>query len=493
MGRVKGSIKIFSKEELELIHNASLELLADLGMKFVEKEFLVALEKKGCNVDYKSMKARFPRSVIEETLRLMRKDMEKRPAMTAQGELEFRYTIPGLPAVKIHDYDKGEIREGTERDALQIIRLADALEEIKKMSSILFYSIDLSGKSFHKELWAVKIAALLAKNTSKISVFEMTHHSQIEYLLEIECILNGTKEPSKEKPMIQTVCYLISPLTLGNPAAKILLTNTRKGFPIFMGNMPITGISSPVTCASNVTLGNAEILGAVTACKAINPDAPYKGEAFVSCALDIKTGSISVASPEVVLQDLGLWQLYNDLYGLEERHLVHFETDGSLPGGQVCFERGILNFRNLICGRANYMGGGYLSQGQVYSMEQLIIDIEVAKWMERFSRGIEVNKDTLGVGLIKKAGIGGNFLDSDHTLAHFKDELWQPELFARGYDSAGQPAGDELYAKAHEKIRRVMERYEPFVLEEEKANRIDEVVLRAEEEIPKIIREEENA
>lgn len=493
MGKISSSIKLFNKEELKLIHNASIDILAEPGMKFVEREFLEALEKKGCKIDYKHMTARFPSSLIEETIRLMKEDLNKRPPMTSGDELEYRYTIPGLPAVKIYDYERGEIREGTERDALQIIRLADALKDIKKISSVLFYSVDLSGKSFHKELWSVKIAALLAKNTPKISVFELTHHSQIDYLLEIECILKGTKEPSKDKPMLQTVCYLMSPLMLGNPAAKILLKNTKRGFPIFMGNMPITGISSPVRCASNIALGNAEILGAVTACKAINPNAPYKGEAIVSCTLDMKTGSISLASPEVAMQDMGLRELYTDLYGLSERHMASFETDGNMPGGQACFERGMLNFRNLISGLPNYMGGGYLCQGQIYSMEQLIVDIEIAKWMERFSRGIEINEETLGVKQIREAGIGGNFLESDYTLNCFKDELWQHELFVRGGSSAMKlPSGDELYARASEKVKKIMDGYKPFVLEEGKARKIDEVVRRVEEEIPRILAEEGN-
>ena len=51
--------------------------------------------------------------------------------------------------------------------------------------------------------------------------------------------------------------------------------------------------------------------------------------------------------------------------------------------------------------------------------------------MTRVLNGIQVNKDTLALDIIKEIGIGGNFLSHEHTVKNFKSQLWDPELFVR--------------------------------------------------------------
>jgi trimethylamine--corrinoid protein Co-methyltransferase len=46
-------------------------------------------------------------------------------------------------------------------------------------------------------------------------------------------------------------------------------------------------------------------------------------------------------------------------------------------------------------------------------------------------KGIEVSDETLLVDLIRQQGIGGQFLDTDHTAEHFRRELFRPTLADR--------------------------------------------------------------
>ncbi len=46
--------------------------------------------------------------------------------------------------------------------------------------------------------------------------------------------------------------------------------------------------------------------------------------------------------------------------------------------------------------------------------------------MKRFKQGIEVNDETMAVDLIDKVGIGGHYIQEQHTLDYFISETWQP-------------------------------------------------------------------
>jgi trimethylamine--corrinoid protein Co-methyltransferase len=61
----------------------------------------------------------------------------------------------------------------------------------------------------------------------------------------------------------------------------------------------------------------------------------------------------------------------------------------------------------------------------------LVIDNEIAKYVENILRGIEVSDEDMSLDLIKNVGIGGNFLESEQTLKLFKTEHEQTELLDR--------------------------------------------------------------
>ena len=65
-------------------------------------------------------------------------------------------------------------------------------------------------------------------------------------------------------------------------------------------------------------------------------------------------------------------------------------------------------------------------------MAILIIDLfEVVNYVKRALRGIRVDEETIDLSVFEEAGVGGEFITSKHTLDHFRDEMWIPNLFNR--------------------------------------------------------------
>jgi trimethylamine--corrinoid protein Co-methyltransferase len=99
---------------------------------------------------------------------------------------------------------------------------------------------------------------------------------------------------------------------------------------------------------------------------------------------------------------------------------------------------------------------GMFSTGCAVSFAQLVMDAEVFGLLKRYRRGIEVSDDTLAVDLISKVGSWGAFLEEEHTLAHYRQENWYPEVSCRKlFDPWRAAGGKEVARVAHEKALRL--------------------------------------
>ena len=61
----------------------------------------------------------------------------------------------------------------------------------------------------------------------------------------------------------------------------------------------------------------------------------------------------------------------------------------------------------------------------------LIMQHEIIGYVERMLRGIDVSDEKLGIETIESAIEQGSFLAEEHTVRHFRRELWFPQLLDR--------------------------------------------------------------
>jgi trimethylamine--corrinoid protein Co-methyltransferase len=123
---------------------------------------------------------------------------------------------------------------------------------------------------------------------------------------------------------------------------------------------------------------------------------------------------------------------------------------------------------------------GYLESGLSGSLAQLVICDEIVGWLEHFMAPIEVNDETLALDLIDEIGPDGQFLDSEHTLAHFREQ-WYPGAFERGNYSQWQASGGKsLGERAAERVDRILAEHKPEPLPADVAGAVHAIVERAE-------------
>ena len=76
-------------------------------------------------------------------------------------------------------------------------------------------------------------------------------------------------------------------------------------------------------------------------------------------------------------------------------------------------------------------GLGQLESEMTLSLAQLVIDDEMVAYVRRHRRGFVVDDASLALDVVRETGIAGSFLETDHTFAHHRREIFSPRLLNR--------------------------------------------------------------
>ena len=130
---------------------------------------------------------------------------------------------------------------------------------------------------------------------------------------------------------------------------------------------------------------------------------------------------------------------------------------------------------------------GMLEMGLTMSYEQLLIDQEIVKMIRRILQGIAVNKDTIGLDVIKAVGASGNYLSQKHTLKYMRSELSTTNLINRRMrDNWLNAGGKDISQVANEQAIEILKNYKATPLPEAVQKRIRDIVEEGEAEAREI-------
>jgi trimethylamine--corrinoid protein Co-methyltransferase len=391
------------------------------------------------------------------------------------GRIEAKF---GGACIEYLDWGKQEVREPGEADLLRLVRLGHALPEVATVGNPVVLLRDAEGRPVEPRLQRIKTAALIAKHTDKCGPTEVWSEQELELQIELGIVVRGSLEAYRERPCFVTAKETIAPLVFPEKDGRILLMLARRKLPCTVVPMPMTGATCPVYPASNVLMTAAETLGVMTAIRSVVPDALVAG-GVISCVLDMRSGAATFCSPEVIWQDLVAAQLFEQEYG-QDFGLGTGYIDADFPGAQSLAEKSLRFWVSAMSGRTNYPVG-VLSHGKRFSPEQAMLDLEIARFIDRHLRMEEVNDETLGLDMIQQVGIGGSFIAEEHTARNFRRCLWQPALFDRGMSqSLSQKQTKDAVAAAREQWTTILAEAEPYYLPPEKEREVDRIVAAAE-------------
>jgi len=119
---------------------------------------------------------------------------------------------------------------------------------------------------------------------------------------------------------------------------------------------------------------------------------------------------------------------------------------------------------------------GYLEGGMCNSIEQIVICDELIGYTKHFMLPLEINDDTLALDLINEIGPDGDYLGSEHTRKHYRED-WYPKLFDRSnFEDWNSAGAKSLRQRAREKALKILETHQPEPLPVDIQAQIDAII-----------------
>jgi len=472
-------IQFLSEKEVQAIHDASMVILTDTGVVVHHNAVLELLGEAGARVDWAHQIVRIPEQLVMDCVTragkkyLLHGRSPERVARFGYGDLVLM-SSPGQYGWV--DMETGHRRAPTVQDARNAIRLGDALSNVTIVGSM---AMPEEVPAAYRDVF---LTAELVKGTTKPTRVFVANGLTARYVLEIYRTIAGGDAALRERPMAETFLEPISPLQLPQEGLDVLIEFLRAGQSASFGPMAMASGTAPATLAGTLAQENAEVLTCLVITQVLAPGAPvtYGGIPHI---MDPRTSICSFGSPEQALMAVAMVQIAH-FYGLPVYINVGI-TDAKLPDAQAGVEKGATMVLGALAGADTFGHAGICGTDHGGSLPWLFIDNELMAYVKRIARGFEVNAETLATNVIGAVGPGGSYLAEEHTVRHFRHQIWLPgpawtrEMWESWDDTGRTSMGDRAVAE----VRRILDTHKPEPIDEALAREIDRIVAAARREL----------
>jgi len=284
-----------TKDDLEQIHAATLDVLQSTGIYVDHDEALSILEKGGCWVNKKTKVVRFPRHLVNEAMvqcpshiLLAGRDSKEDFMM---GGRKVGFTPFGTCALT-QDLETNEIRQSTLEDVKNMAILCDALEHVD-VALPPVSAEDMPASSYDLHGLAVTLP-----NTTKHVVTDAESGDRCNKMIEMAAAIVGGKDELKHRPIVSFGVCPTSPLQLIGECCDVIIASARSWMPINVLSMALAGATAPIPLAGTLVVHNAEVLSGIVLAQVTNPGTPIMYGSSTT-TFNMKTATATVGAPEM--------------------------------------------------------------------------------------------------------------------------------------------------------------------------------------------------
>lgn len=486
MSMLKCDVSILSQEEVGKIHDASLKILEEIGMKIEHERMLNCLAAAGANVDFNTMVVKFPRNVVEGCVK-----RQVALANGAAGRAEHwadpltlnTYKRVDAPmtlnshmfSISISDSETEEIRPATLKDYEESVIVGNALANMIEYGPLVIPG-DVDQSVNDAYMWAVAL-----KRSTKWVSGEIFNMDAVPYIKEMCVVAAGCEADFLDREQVVYPCLLEGSLSASRYSLEMAFRVHDLGMSVRFGvPMGIAGFSSPITLAGALAAANAEGLGSYVMADAVG--GKCYGALGGAINYNPANGATLYASPEKNLLYFALRDIAR-FYGFAnwKHYGGHANcSDACFPGIQAGIEKGFSSMFSVMAD-AMYIHCGMLSP-EAASIPVMVIDDEVCGLMNRMKSGIDVTDEKIAFDIIKRAGIHGNYINPvddevlEHSVRFIREENYIPKVSVRVRPQTWQRNKQDMLGLAKEKVRKILSESDPHPLGEDREREIDRIL-----------------
>ncbi len=423
-------MRLLTDDQLDRINDLSLRLLEEVGLRIDHEEISARLLDAGCR-KLVSGHIAFPRGLVADYLARAPHSVR----LAAHGNGETVDVCSDGPTVfwtgnALNLVVGREAHAIREDDFIALTRVADALHSVHAAVGPANHDLPAQYRDF-------VACRMMAEHTGK-------HLRPCIYtprggraICEMGEVL-ASPRPLRDWPVISFGYTAVSPLHWTEPGLELFVQTSGYGAPMMVNAEPTAGATAPVTVGGALMLANAEALGGVVILQLLEPGRPVIFNLGFAHAMDMRQAVTRTGGPENGLLHAAGAQLaaFHNLPSA-----AWMSTESMVADEQAAYEKMTTGLMQSLGGVSVIWGIGQLESQRTMSLEQMVVDDEIARVCLRASRPIATDDDSLAYDLVAGMGSDPQYLGDDHTLARFRDEIMITDLGFVGWRESWQQAG----------------------------------------------------
>jgi len=469
--------QFLSPEEQQIIHNESIRILEEVGALFHSKKALEILAKSGAQVDHESKIAKIPAEIVTQALKTAPKSFVC-GARVKERDFALPSTFSGYVldngGIFTRDFKTGKRRNAAAQDHHDFLRVFDEM----KLGAMVWATSVQDPKPYSN---IQKILTSYMHSTLHIQ-HELSHPQEVPFIIEgLEAIL-GSSEAVNKRKLFSVIYCTLAPLVHEGHMCDAYLDLIEYEQPICVFPMTCAGSTGPASLFSNIALGNAEALSSLVLFQMAKPGCPIIfGDA--SGSTNFATGGFLEGSPEMLLQSAARGEMAL-FYGLPNEQAGCL-ADAKEHGAQAIMEKMTTTLPLVMAGVDLVQGPGALETSNMMSLEQIVVDDEIACFCKRIRDGIDISEAKNYFDDIKDVKPGGHFLTQMNTVkACRSEEFLAPSLCDKNvyekWDELGRP---DMYDKAKTRVEEILASPQKNPLPDDVIGKLEDIIRRSNKEL----------
>jgi trimethylamine--corrinoid protein Co-methyltransferase len=468
---------IVPDEAVELIHEASLAILEEVGCEFRDDEAIAMWKRAGADVT--DTRVRIDRALLMELVAKVPAEFTlnaRNPDRTVQVGGDNSIFVPMYGAPYVRDLDNNR-RYGTLADLNNFHKLAYMAPALHSSSSIICEPMDIPVPKRH-----LHIIHSALKHSDKPFMGIVTSRERAEDTMEMAGIVFG-QEFVRDNPVLVSITNCNSPLVWDATMLDAMKVYARHNQPLILAPFALCGASTSASAVGAVAQVNAEALAGVAFTQLLRPGSPQIYGQFM-VTVDMKTGAPMGGTPEAA-------QMMYLMGALARKYRLPWRTSGfhvgsKLNDAQAGYEANMLMHAAILAG-ANYIwhSAGWLEAGLTCGYSKFATDCEQLVGWYKYAGGLSFDDFKDALAAIREVGPAGHFLGTQHTLEHFESAFFMPSLMDfNSFEQWNAEGARDHDTRGREKARAMLADYEEPKLDEGIAEGLADFIARREERLP---------
>ena len=461
-----------SDDELEAIHLASLRVLSETGVDFLDDTSRRQLADAGCAVD--GDRVRFDPELVQQLVATAPAEFTLH-APNPERDLHIGGDVITYTSVASPPFVTGlgrDRRDGNRGDYRDLLKLGQVLNAVHTVAGYPVEPMDLHPSVRH--LHATHDMLTLSDKVP--FVYSLSRQRNLD-AIEMTRIARGVDDTTLEgQPSLYSVINASTPLRYDTVMLHGIQEMSARNQCIVITPFTLAGAMAPVTVAGALVLQNAEALAGIAYTQVVRPGAPVIYGGFTS-NVDMRSGAPAFGTPEYWQACLVGGQLarrYNVPYRSSNVNASNSVDSQSATESTIAVWGAVMGGVNLLLHGAGWLEGGLLT-----SFEKMVIDADLLNMVTAMLQPVTIDDAALAVEAIAEVGPAGHFFGTQHTQDRYETEHFQPMVSSWSnfemWDEAGRV---ESHQRAETLARTLIDAHVEPLMADDQRMALDDFVAR---------------